>query len=62
MTGVQTCALPIYQTMGCRMNGRYGNFGIILPERNAVVAVVGREEKDQQRILDCVWEEILPQL
>jgi CubicO group peptidase (beta-lactamase class C family) len=50
------------QTMGCRMNGRYGNFGIILPKKNAVVAVVGREEKHQQKLLDCVWEEILPQL
>ena len=49
-------------TMGCRMNGRYGNFGIILPEKNAVVAVVGREEKEQQKLLDCVWEQILPQL
>lgn len=50
------------RTTGCRMNGRYGNFGIILPEQKSVIAVVGREEKHQQQLLDCIWEEILPQL
>lgn len=50
------------RTEGYRFNGKYGQFCIVLPERNAVVTTTALEEKDEQGILDSVWEEILPRL
>ncbi len=49
-------------TEGYRMWGRYGQFNIVLPKRNAVITMLSLEENDEQGILDSVWEEILPQL
>ncbi len=50
------------RTEGYRFNGKYGQFCIVLPERNAVVTTTAFEENDEQGILDCVWETILPNL
>lgn len=44
-----------------RADGMYGQFCIVLPERDAVVAINSQEE-NMQGILNAVWEEIYPQL
>lgn len=44
-----------------RADGMYGQFCIVLPEREAVIAIQSQEE-DMQGILDAVWTEILPWL
>lgn len=49
-------------TEGYRFNGKYGQFCIVLPERDAVVTTTSFEENDEQGILDAVWKCILPQL
>lgn len=48
-------------TEGFRAYGREGQFVIVLPERNAVIATQAMNHNVQQ-ILDLVWEYILPQL
>lgn len=45
----------------CRCYGREGQFVIILPEKNAVIATQAMHSNVQQ-VLDLVWEHILPQL
>jgi len=47
---------------GYRMWGRYGQNCIILPEQGAVITTLALEEKNEQGLLDCIWEEIIPQL
>lgn len=47
---------------GYRFNGRYGQFCLILPGHDAVVATTGIEQRNEQGILDAVWQTILPQL
>lgn len=44
-----------------RADGKYNQFSIVLPDQDAVVAIVAfcRGEGD---ILDCVWRHIVPQL
>ncbi|MDO7906922.1 serine hydrolase [Paenibacillus sp. JX-17] len=44
-----------------RADGMHGQFCIVLPEQDAVVAI-NSEEEDMQGILNVVWSEILPQL
>jgi len=44
-----------------RCYGREGQFVIILPEKNAVIAVQAMNS-DVQPLIDTVWEQILPQL
>lgn len=44
-----------------RGDGAYGQFCIILPGQDAVIAINSQEER-MQEILDIVWEEIWPQL
>ena len=44
-----------------RCYGREAQFVIILPEKNAVIAVQSMHS-DVQAVIDTVWEEILPQL
>ena len=44
-----------------RADGMYGQFCIVLPKRDAVVAINSQEE-NMQGILNAVWEEIYPQL
>lgn len=45
-----------------RMDGIYGQFGIVLPEHNACVAVTAHYLGPTTEILDCVWEHIVPAL
>lgn len=47
---------------GYRMWGRYGQNCIILPESDAVITTQALEEKDEQGLLDAIWEYIVPQL
>ncbi len=49
-------------TEGYHMWGRYGQFCVVLPKRNTVITMLSLEEKNEQGILDSVWDEILPQL
>lgn len=44
-----------------RAAGSYGQFVIVLPEKHAVIATSACE-KDHQRILDVIWESLLPEL
>ncbi|GAB6991449.1 serine hydrolase domain-containing protein [Paenibacillus pini] len=42
-----------------RADGAYGQFCVIIPEKEAVIAI-NSEEDNMQGILDAVWSEILP--
>ncbi|MGV9943728.1 serine hydrolase domain-containing protein [Streptomyces sp. NPDC003401] len=44
---------------GYRGDGAYGQFCLVLPEHDAVVATTAATE-DMQRLLDLVWEHLLP--
>lgn len=46
---------------GYRGDGAYGQFCLVLPEHDAVVAVTG-QSGDMQRVLDGVWTHLLPAL
>jgi CubicO group peptidase (beta-lactamase class C family) len=53
-----------YQFWRCRHNafrgdGAFGQFTIVLPEQDAVIAITG-ESSDLQGELDLVWEHLLP--
>jgi CubicO group peptidase (beta-lactamase class C family) len=43
-----------------RMDGIYGQFGIMLPAHRATVSVTAHYQGPTTRILDCVWEHIVP--
>ncbi len=45
-----------------RADGKYGQFSIVLPDKDAVVAIESHEEHNTQGILTHVWEDILPLL
>lgn len=45
-----------------RMDGIYGQFGIVLPEHHACVSVMAHYLGPTTHILDCVWEHIVPAL
>jgi len=45
-----------------RMDGIYGQFGIILPAHRATVSVTAHYQGPTTQILDCVWEHIVPAL
>jgi CubicO group peptidase (beta-lactamase class C family) len=45
-----------------RMDGIYGQFGIMLPGHQACVSVTAHCRQPTTRILDCVWEHIVPAL
>ena len=45
-----------------RMDGIYGQFGIVLPRHDACVSVMAHYLGPTTRILDCVWEHIVPAL
>jgi CubicO group peptidase (beta-lactamase class C family) len=45
-----------------RMDGIYGQFGIVLPGHHACVSVTGHYLGPTTDILDCVWEHIVPAL
>lgn len=44
-----------------RADGSYGQYCIVIPDRDAVVAV-NANETNRQGILDLIWQEILPRL
>ena len=46
---------------GYRGDGAFGQFCLVLPEQDAVVAITGGTE-DMQAVLDHVWEHLLPGL
>jgi CubicO group peptidase (beta-lactamase class C family) len=45
-----------------RMDGIYGQFGIVLPRHHACVSVTAHYQGPTTHILDCVWEHIVPAL
>jgi len=45
-----------------RMDGLYGQFGIMLPEHHACVSVMAHYQGPTTDILDCVWDHIVPAL
>jgi CubicO group peptidase (beta-lactamase class C family) len=45
-----------------RMDGIYGQFGVVLPESNACVSVTAHYRGPTTDILDAVWEQIVPAL
>ena len=45
-----------------RMDGIYGQFGIVLPAHRATVGVTAHYQGPTTQILDCVWEHIVPAL
>lgn len=45
-----------------RMDGIYGQFGIVLPRHRACVSVTAHYLGPTTQILDCVWEHIVPAL
>ena len=45
-----------------RMDGIYGQFGIMLPAHRATVSVTAHYQGPTTQILDCVWEHIVPAL
>jgi CubicO group peptidase (beta-lactamase class C family) len=61
----QTCGLHVWlcaRDGAWRMDGIYGQFGIVLPEQRACVSVTAHCRIPTTRILDCVWEHIVPAL
>jgi CubicO group peptidase (beta-lactamase class C family) len=46
---------------GYRGDGAFGQFAIVLPERDAAIAITS-QHTDMQEILDLVWEHLLPAL
>ena len=46
---------------GFRADGAYGQFALVVPEHDLVVAVTSCTETTHE-VLDAVWEELLPQL
>ncbi|WP_328292222.1 beta-lactamase family protein [Kineococcus sp. NBC_00420] len=46
---------------GYRGDGAYGQFCVVLPEQDAVVAVTS-QSPDMQAVLDALWEHLLPAL
>ncbi|NII39860.1 CubicO group peptidase (beta-lactamase class C family) [Curtobacterium flaccumfaciens] len=44
---------------GFRGDGAYGQFCVVLPEQDVVVAMTG-QSVDMQAVLDAVWEHLLP--
>jgi CubicO group peptidase (beta-lactamase class C family) len=49
------------QRHGYRGDGAYGQFCVVLPEHNVVLAMTGQSD-DMQGVLDLVWKHLLPAL
>lgn len=45
-----------------RMDGLYGQYGIVLPDYDATIAITSHQEMAQTDILRLVWKSILPRL
>ena len=46
---------------GYRLDGAYGQFSLVLPERGLVIAITSAQE-GSQLLLDLVWDVLLPEL
>lgn len=46
---------------GYRADGAFGQFALVLPDHDLVVAITGCTE-DTHQVLDAVWQELLPRL
>lgn len=46
---------------GYRGDGAFGQFAIVLPEQDVAIAITS-ETEDMQRVLDLLWEHLLPAL
>jgi CubicO group peptidase (beta-lactamase class C family) len=44
-----------------RADGKYGQYSIVLKDKNAVI-VVNAECREEHKILDCIWDTIFPLL
>ncbi|MEK5166154.1 hypothetical protein NYE69_28010 [Paenibacillus sp. FSL R5-0527] len=44
-----------------RADGMWGQFCVIVPEKQAIIAI-NSNEVDMQGILDAVWSDLLPRL
>lgn len=51
----------INKPMGFRADGAFGQFSLVLPEKDAVVAITG-ESFDLQASLNLVWENLVPSM
>jgi CubicO group peptidase (beta-lactamase class C family) len=47
---------------GFRMDGAHGQYVLILPERETVIAITSAEPVTSQPLLDLVWEHLIPGL
>ncbi|MCL1994590.1 MAG: beta-lactamase family protein [Defluviitaleaceae bacterium] len=45
-----------------RADGKYGQYCVVLPDKNAVVTVTSHMEQNQSDILRAIWSDILPKL
>jgi CubicO group peptidase (beta-lactamase class C family) len=45
-----------------RLDGLYGQFVVVIPDRNAVIAYVSNEPKNMTGILELSWSYIVGQL
>ena len=45
-----------------RVDGKYGQYSIVLPEKQAVVTVISHNENNANDILRAIWNEILPEI
>lgn len=45
-----------------RMDGAFGQFGIVIPEKNTVIAVNAQLNKGKRNFLDMIWKTIWPKL
>ncbi|MGV8907641.1 MAG: serine hydrolase domain-containing protein [Propionicimonas sp.] len=46
---------------GYRLDGAYGQFSLVLPDRGLVIAITSAQSATQQ-LLDFVWDELIPEL
>lgn len=47
---------------GFRMDGAHGQYAVILPDRETVIAITSAEPVTSQPLLDLVWEHLVPGL
>ena len=45
-----------------RLDGAFGQFGIVIPEKNAVIAVTAHLSKGKRNFMDLIWKTIWPRL
>lgn len=45
-----------------RLDGAFGQFGIVIPEKNAVIAVTAQLNKGKRNFMDLIWKTIWPRL